>query len=265
MSPSNKPLFSIITVTFNAERTLESTIKSIFRQTYTNFEFIIVDGKSTDGTVEVIKKHKTGITKWISEPDQGLYDAMNKGMQLATGDYIWFMNAGDEIYGSDTLELISAMNTGEDIYYGEMMLVDANGKEIGLRSKMTSQKLPAKLNWKSMRKGMAVGHQSFIIKKSAAPEFDITYRFSADIDWIIKCLRNSKTVVNTGLILSKFLSNQVLGKFHAGGESKKHLYNSLKERFQIHRKHFGLITTTFFHLYIILKAGVFYIRRTVSG
>lgn len=265
MSPLNKPGFSIITVTYNAGKTLEATIKSILNQTYPNFEFIVIDGKSTDNTLDIIKKYESGISKWISEPDQGLYDAMNKGMQLATGDYIWFMNAGDEIYANDTLELISVMCSGEDVFYGEMMLIDEQGKEIGLRSRMTSQKLPAKLSWKSMRKGMAVGHQSFIIRKAVAPEFDISYHYSADIDWIIKCLKNSKSVVNTGLILSKFLSNQVLGKFHAGGESKKHLYNSLKERFHIHRKHFGLISTVFFHLFIILKAGVFYIRRTVWG
>jgi len=265
MSQTAKPLFSLITVTFNAERTLEATIKSILGQTYSDTEFIIVDGKSTDGTVDIIKKYESGITKWISEPDQGLYDAMNKGMQLATGDYIWFMNAGDEIFTNDTLELISLQCSGQDIFYGEMMLIDAGGKEIGLRSRMTSQKLPAKLNWKSMRKGMAVGHQSFIIRKAVAPEFDISYHYSADIDWIIKCLRNSKTITNTGLILSKFLSNQVLGKFHAGGESKKHLYNSLKERFQIHRKHYGWFITILFHIFIILKAAVFYIRRTVLG
>jgi glycosyltransferase involved in cell wall biosynthesis len=265
MSPANQPIFSIITVTFNAEKTLEATIQSILNQSYRNIELIVIDGKSTDGTLDIIKKYESRISRWISEPDHGLYDAMNKGMKLATGDYIWFMNAGDEIYQQDTLDQISARCSGQDVFYGEMMLIDGSGKEIGLRSRMTSQKLPSKLNWKSMRKGMVVGHQSFIIKRSIAPEFDIQYKYSADIDWMIKCLKIADEIENTGLILSKFLSNAVLGKFHAGGESKKHLYNSLKERFLIHCRHYGWFTTILYHKFIILKASVFYLRRVVSG
>jgi len=265
MSPVNQPKFSIITVTFNAEKTLEVTIQSILNQNYRNIELIIIDGSSTDGTIDIIKKYESGIYKWVSEPDHGLYDAMNKGMKLATGDYLWFMNAGDEIYQSNTLDLITEMCSDQDVFYGEMMLIDGTGKEIGLRSRMTSQKLPFSLNWKSMRKGMVVGHQSFIIKRSIAPEFDISYHYSADIDWIIKSLKKAIVIKNTGLVLSKFLSNEVLGKFHAGGESKKHLYNSLKERFMIHCKHYGFFTTILFHIFIILKAAVFYVRRVVSG
>ena len=263
MSQSYHPKFSIITVTFNAVNTLETTIQSILNQSYRNIELIIIDGKSTDGTTDIIKKYESGIYKWISEPDKGLYDAMNKGMKLATGDYIWFMNAGDEIYAPDTLRLINDMWGEQDVFYGEMMLTDAHGEEIGLRSKMTSQILPAKLSWKSLKKGMVVGHQSFIIKRKIAPMFDTNYRYSADIDWIIKSLKKADSIKNTDLILSKFLSNQVLGKFYAGGESKKHLYNSLKERFQIHCKQFGYIPTILNHLFIIMKAAVFYVRRSV--
>ena len=265
MSVAIHPKFSIITVTFNAAKTLEATIQSILNQNYSNIELIIVDGKSTDATLNIIKKYESNIKTWISEPDKGLYDAMNKGMKLASGDYIWFMNAGDEIYAQDTLSRITEMCSEQDIFYGEMMLIDATGKEIGLRSRMTSQKLPAHLSWMSMRKGMVVGHQSFIIKKTIAPEFDIKYLYSADIDWIIKSLKKAFVIQNTGLVLSKFLSNQVLGKFYAGGESKKHLYISLKERFLIHCKHYGLFTSIAFHFYIILKAAVFYIRRVVLG
>jgi glycosyltransferase involved in cell wall biosynthesis len=87
---SIKPLVSIITVVYNSERFLEKTIKSIINQTYSNVEYILIDGASTDGTVDIIKIYEKFISKWISEKDNGLYDAMNKAIEMATGDYLWF-------------------------------------------------------------------------------------------------------------------------------------------------------------------------------
>ena len=92
------PKFSIITVTYNAAKVLEDTIQSIVTQTYKNLEYIIVDGGSTDETLDIIHKYQEHITTVISEPDQGLYDAMNKGIKLATGDYLCFLNAGDGLH-----------------------------------------------------------------------------------------------------------------------------------------------------------------------
>lgn len=97
------PKFSIITVTYNAAKVLEDTIQSIVTQTYKNLEYIIVDGGSTDETLDIIHKYQEHITTVISEPDQGLYDAMNKGIKLATGDYLCFLNAGDSLHEDDTL------------------------------------------------------------------------------------------------------------------------------------------------------------------
>ena len=96
------PKFSIITVTYNAAKVLEDTIQSIVTQTYKNLEYIIVDGGSTDETLDIIHKYQEHITTVISEPDQGLYDAMNKGIKLATGDYLCFLNAGDGLHEDDT-------------------------------------------------------------------------------------------------------------------------------------------------------------------
>ena len=94
---------SIITIVYNNKDNLIKTIKSVREQTYKNIEYIIVDGGSTDGTVDVIKQNPDLIAKYITEPDDGIYDAMNKGLKLATGDYLWFMNSGDEIYANDTV------------------------------------------------------------------------------------------------------------------------------------------------------------------
>ena len=89
-----QPVFSIITITYNASRWLEQTILGVLSQSYPNIEYIVIDGGSTDGTVDIIKQYASGISYWVSEPDKGIYDAMNKGLQKATGDYVWFINAG---------------------------------------------------------------------------------------------------------------------------------------------------------------------------
>ena len=102
----NNPLITIVTVSFNAVTTIEKTILSVINQTYSNIEYIIIDGGSTDGTVEIIKKYENKISKWISEPDRGIYDAMNKGIKLAIGKWINFMNAGDCFTNNSVLENI---------------------------------------------------------------------------------------------------------------------------------------------------------------
>ena len=101
-----KPKVSIITVVFNGENIIEKTMQSVFAQTYDNIEYIIVDGKSSDNTLSIIEKYKEKISVLISEKDKGLYDAMNKGLQVATGDYVWFMNGGDQIADAQVLTKI---------------------------------------------------------------------------------------------------------------------------------------------------------------
>src|ERR1700755_616928 len=95
------PTLSVITIVYNNVRDIERTMLSVLNQTYPNIEYIIVDGASNDGTLEVIKRYETRITKLISEKDEGIYDAMNKGLAIATGDYVVFMNSGDELYAPD--------------------------------------------------------------------------------------------------------------------------------------------------------------------
>jgi glycosyltransferase involved in cell wall biosynthesis len=147
------PKVSIITVVFNGARFLEATIQSVINQQCKNFEYIIVDGGSTDGTLDIIHKYEKQISKWSSGTDSGLYDAMNKGIDLAIGDYLWFINAGDEIYDIEVLcKLFKDENAEADIFYGETLIIDPNGKEIGMRR----QKIPEMLNWKSLKRGMVV-------------------------------------------------------------------------------------------------------------
>lgn len=124
------PKISIITVCFNAGNALEKTIKSVISQSYPNLEYIIIDGKSTDNSLEIINKYSQYISIIISEPDSGLYDAMNKGLNLATGEYVNFMNAGDIFYNNEvTSNLIKEANLDYDVIYGDAIAINQNGQE----------------------------------------------------------------------------------------------------------------------------------------
>jgi len=244
----NNPLVSIITVTYNAEKVLEPTIQSIINQTYPNIEYLIIDGNSKDGTVDLIKKYDDKIAFWQSEKDSGIYDGMNKGLQAATGDYVWFMNAGDLIEAPHTVAQIMQAANDADVLYGETNLINEAGKVLGTRSQLTTRKLPAQLTPQSLGMGMVVSHQSILVKKAVAPLYDSRYQCSADIDWTIRCLQQSSVVKNTGLVLSRFLT---------GGFSSLKQKSCLKERFQICLRHFGLLKTVWFNILIFFRAVMF--------
>lgn len=236
------PKISIITVVYNAGNLLESTIQSVINQTYLNIEYIIVDGGSTDGTLDIIRKYENKITRWITEKDQGLYDAMNKGIKLATGDFVWFMNAGDLIPCDKTLACALRNYKGEDVLYGETVMLNESFESQGLRS---YKKLPDRLTWHSMKKGMVVCHQSMLVRRELAPEFDLNHPYSGDIDWTIRLLKKTDKTLNTHTILSKFL---------AGGVSSKKRKASLIDRFKILKKHFGLFATILVHIEFLVNA-----------
>jgi len=240
MKISNKPLISIITVVYNSYKFLEGTIESISKQTHKNFEYIIVDGGSTDGTLDLIKKHDASIDKFVSEPDNGLYDAMNKALQMAEGVYVWFINSGDKIYENETIAFLSQLAEKEnypDVMYGETIIIDEADNEIGLRR----LRPPQNMTWKSLINGLVVCHQSFLVKKEKAPLYNLKLKIAADYDWILKCLKNAATVVNTQLYLSRYLDN---------GLSKNNIKKALRERFGIMVKNYGLLNTMFNHILI---------------
>ena len=238
-----RPKFSIITVTYNAAKVLEDTIQSIVTQTYKNVEYIIVDGGSTDDTLAIINKYREHIHTVISEPDQGLYDAMNKGIKLATGDYLCFLNAGDCLHEDDTLQLMTHSITGTalpDILYGETDIVDSEGHFLYKRRLSA----PETLTWKSFKKGMLVCHQAFFVRRDLAEPYDLHYRFSADFDWCIRIMKKAKVLHNTRLTLIDYLNE---------GMTTQHHKASLKERFRIMAKHYGLLSTLAHHAWFVLR------------
>lgn len=235
---------SIITVVYNGEDLLEETIKSVLNQTYPNIEYIIVDGQSKDGTLDIIKKYDDRISTWISEPDKGLYDAMSKSLGLATGDFVWFMNAGDHVFASDTVEKMVAKYTPEtDVLYGEVMLVNDARQHLGTRTALTTQKLPKSLNYNSLKKGMVVCHQGFLPRRTLTKAY-IENNLAADIDWVLNCLKQSRKNTHTELVLAEYLQ---------GGISKQQHQQSLKDRYQVLKKHYGWLPNLWNHFWIILR------------
>lgn len=182
--------FSIITVTYNAAEVVERTIRTVVTQSYNNLEYIIVDGSSTDGTLDIIKKYASGDERirYISEPDSGIYDAMNKGIRMATGDYLEFLNAGD-LYRDDKVLLDVAgilgrgLNTLDiDILYGSIIYVYPDGDE---RIRTYSQFCEKKLYYLL---GDCINHQAMFAARRCFENavFNTSYRISADREWMIR-------------------------------------------------------------------------------
>lgn len=240
---------SVITVVYNAVDLIEKTIVNVLSQSYSALEYVIIDGGSTDGTCQLIEKYHARLAYYSSEPDQGLYDAMNKGLKAATGDFVWFINAGDLIYLPDIAEKIFAhAGAMADVYYGDTMIVDESYNEIGHRR----LRPPKQLTWRSFQKGMLVCHQSILVRRSLADPFDLTYKHSADFDWVIKALKKAKRINNTQMVLSAFLD---------GGQSKHNIKPSLAERFDSMKNHYGWLPSMLHHLPIAFRFAWFYLRK----
>ena len=244
-------LFSIITIVYNGEALIGGTMQSVVNQTFTDYEYIIVDGHSRDKTFAIVqdfqKKYPLSILA-ISERDKGLYDAMNKGLSRARGEFVLFLNAGDHLFEPTTLEkLANAAAPTTDVLFGETMLVDDNRTHIGTRTALTVQKLPERLTWQSMRFGMVVCHQSFLVRRKLVPQY-IEQNLAADIDWVIKCLKRSNNQVNTHAIISEYLM---------GGVSKTQHRQSLEDRYKVLKTHFGWLPNLLNHGVIVVRALVF--------
>jgi glycosyltransferase involved in cell wall biosynthesis len=244
----SQPTLSIITIVYNDVKHIERTIRSVVGQTYPYIEYLVIDGASTDGTLNILEKYRSEITQILSEKDKGIYDAMNKGLALATGDYVLFMNSGDEIYAPDTVEKIFDQQPFADIYYGETEMIDQNLNSLGQRR----HKVPEQLTVNSFKYGMSVCHQAIYVKKSLCSFYNTTYQLSADIDWILNALGKAHNVVNTHRYVARYL---------VGGMSKKRHWQSLKERFRIMAHYYGLVPTIINHFCIAFNLLSYYLKN----
>ena len=233
-----QPRISIITICYNAASTITRTLRSVSAQTYPNIQYLIIDGASKDNTLELVRELAPE-AEIYSERDKGIYDAMNKGLDRATGDYVWYVNAGDALASPTTVEdLVRATCTGDslpDVLYGDTRLIDSEDHDLGLRR----LRPPHQLDWRSFRSGMLVCHQAFVAKRSISPHYDLSYRFSADVDWCIRVLKEAKTTA--------FYPEPIALYLNEGTTTANHRA-SLIERFHVMRHHYGLVTTVLLHL-----------------
>ena len=191
----NYPLVSIITVSYNAVSTIEETINSIINQTYINIEYIIIDGGSNDGTIEIIKRYANKISYWISEPDKGIYDAMNKGIKLAKGEWINFMNCGDTFYSASSIFDIMSLSLKEsDVIYGNTNLVYKYGSLIKKGDVVKANNY------------MPFGHQAAFTKKNILKKylFDTHYKICADRHLYYRIYRDKGTFEYINVTISNY-------------------------------------------------------------
>ena len=235
---NNRPTITIITICYNAQATITRTLESIQAQTYTELEYLVIDGASKDATLELVAQLAPR-AQVFSERDHGLYDAMNKGLKRATGDYVWYINAGDALPSPTTVEelVADAFAGGQmpDVIYGDTRLIDSEGKDLGLRR----LRPPHELTWRSFEEGMLVCHQAFIVRRTLAPLYNLRYRFSSDVDWCIRVLKEAKHCY--------FIDRPIALYLNEGTTTANHRA-SLIERFEIMSEHYGFWRTLLKHL-----------------
>ena len=255
--------FTIATVTYNAGHTIGRTLESVAAQTYEAVEHLIIDGCSTDTTMAEIQRYVEQNTDQrhphsivlVREPDNGLYDAMNKALAQAKGDYIIFLNAGDKFHSDTQLADIAAQlghyNSSRlpGVAYGETDLVDDEGHFLRHRRLQA----PERLSSRSFLGGMLVCHQSFYARTDLARKcpYDLRYRFSADYDWCLRIIklaeRRGLAIHNTHLILTDYLSEGMTTRNHR---------RSLMERLRLMARHYGWAQALTAHAWFVVRAVV---------
>ena len=254
--------FTVVTITFNAEAVLQRTLQSVLQQTHEDVEHLIIDGASTDGTLRLAEQYKTESDasarshKVIirSEPDDGIYHAMNKGLTQASGDYILYLNAGDSFPQADTLEQVAHRCRLNElpsdelpaVLYGNTDIVDAEGRYLHPRRLQP----PVQLTWRSFRHGMLVCHQAFYARTDIAKnlQYDTRYRYSADVDWCIRVMREadrlSLPLCNIGIVVANYMEQ---------GTTTRHHRESLRERFKVMAHHYGYPSTLAMHAWFAVR------------
>jgi glycosyltransferase involved in cell wall biosynthesis len=243
---------SVITVCYNPGKGFEATHSSVEKQSCRDFEWIIVDGKSSDGTRETVMALADRRVHVLSEPDLGIYDAMNKGLDIAQGKRVWFMNAGDLFHDDKSIEKVNRTDPEVEICYGEALVRTRKGDVLGLRSEVTPHRTPVSLDRSCFSRGMVVSHQAFIPLRGLAPKYQYSrYKYGADLDWMLEILQQPRTSVHLGN----------LAIVEREGATMDHWYRSQFERFLILGRHFGWGHTILNHARI-LSRRIFHARNT---
>jgi glycosyltransferase involved in cell wall biosynthesis len=235
---------SIITTTYNSAGTIEDTIKSVLSQVGVEIEYIIIDGGSTDGTLDIINKYKERVARVVSEPDGGMYEAMNKGIKLATGDVVGILNSDDFYASNNVIETVvkEFEKTGADCVWGDLVYVDPNDLSRVVRDWRSS---PYKEG--NFQKGWHPPHPTLFVKKSVYDKYGVfrtDLSTAADYELMLRFLEKNK--------ISSAYIPQLLVKMRAGGESNKSYYNLIRANWYCY-KAFGLNGLKINPLFILKK------------
>ena len=268
-----------VTITYNAASVLRRTLDSVLSQDYPDIVHLIIDGASTDDTLAIVNDytersnaaqngHRIHVT---SEPDKGIYDAMNKGLRSLDGDYVCFLNAGDFLPAPDTVSRLvghigdclpcapsgaqgdcpqcapDGAQCAPAVLYGDTDIVDGEGRFLHHRRLSP----PERLSWKSFRQGMLVCHQAFYVRTdfAIATPYDLQYRYSADVDW---CIRVMKAAAKENVPLQNL--HMVVANYTEEGQTTLHHRESLWERYRIMERHYGRIQTFLLHGWFVLRS-----------
>jgi hypothetical protein len=244
---TSRPKVSIINVARQKDE-LEKTLESVRKIQYGNIELVVINASSDHNTLDLMKQNQDIISKWAWGDPNNPYDGMNKGLAMATGQYVWFVKSGETIYSQNVLERIFRDKDLSDVYYGHSLLYDHNGNSNG-NGRIKS---PSKLSWKSFPYMESVNSGAFIVKKELVPEFDTNYTYSADLDWQINVLKKANKVTNTGLILDVLPQN---------GDPDFDFSSFLKERYQVVKKNYGMLRSLINQLVAFRKLLVNYLKH----
>ena len=254
-----------VTITYNAAKVLQRTLDSVLSQDYPDIVHLIIDGASTDDTLKMVDDyiarsnaagngHRIQVT---SEPDKGIYDAMNKGLRSLDGDYVCFLNAGDFLPSPNIVSHIVKSLTSSPSYlltsqlpavaYGDTDIVDGEGRFLHHRRLAP----PEDLSWKSFRQGMLVCHQAFYARTdfAIATPYDMQYRYSADVDW---CIRVMKAAEKENVPLHNL--HMVVANYTEEGQTTLHHRESLLERYRVMEHHYGRVQTFLLHCWFAVRA-----------
>ena len=248
-----------VTITYNAAAVLQPTLNSVLQQDYPHIVHLIIDGASTDDTLKLVDDyiarsnaaengHSVQVT---SEPDKGIYDALNKGLRSADGDYVCFLNAGDFLPSSDTAskiaQQVAAAGGLPAVLYGDTDIVDGEGRFLHHRRLAP----PENLTWRSFRQGMLVCHQAFYARTdfAIATPYNEQYRYSADVDWCIRVMKAAEKE-NVPLLNLKM----VVANYRQEGQTTLHHRESLLERYRVMEHHYGRLQTLLLHSWFAVRA-----------
>lgn len=223
-SSPGRPLITVITVVFNGAETLRDTIESVMKQSYGNIEYIIIDGGSTDATIEILKQYDHMIDYWLSEKDNGIFDAMNKGIALSSGDYIGILNSDDLFSGTDVLQAVADRFAGAkvDAVFSCLNIVDKDHLEKILRKYRVS-----KFNSVLLRIGIMPAHPTFYCKRSCYEDgpYRTDYKIAADFEMMVRLLVRQK--------ISWSFINKVTVTMRSGGLSNSGFISKIKLNLEI--------------------------------